>query len=170
MLSDIWFGLMAIGLVVAAVNGTAGAVSQSAVEPAGTAVQIAIGLVGVMALWLRMMRVAEAAGLVTLVAIGNISRRSSQQNDPLSDAAAPPQRDLRDTVRISRHSGTLRSIQRVVRRRTAHTSTRTPQGRSGDVQLSAKMRPRGGGRAGRGVGSAAGTPRWVRMRARTSAW
>ena len=39
MLSYIWFGLMAIALVVAAVNGTAGAVSQSAVESAGTAVQ-----------------------------------------------------------------------------------------------------------------------------------
>ena len=36
-------------------------------ESAGTAVQIAIGLVGIMALWLGMMRVAEAAGLVTLV-------------------------------------------------------------------------------------------------------
>ena len=29
--------------------------------------QIAIGLVGIMTLWLGMMRVAEAAGLVTLV-------------------------------------------------------------------------------------------------------
>lgn len=67
MLSYIWFGLMAIALVVAAFNGTAAAVSQSAVESAGTAVQIAIGLVGIMALWLGMMRVAEAAGLVTVV-------------------------------------------------------------------------------------------------------
>ncbi len=67
MLSYIWFGLMAIALVVAAFNGTAAAVSQSAVESAGTAVQIAIGLVGLMALWLGMMRVAEAAGLVTVV-------------------------------------------------------------------------------------------------------
>ena len=67
MLSYIWFGLMAIALVVAAFNGTAAAVSQSAVESAGTAVQIAIGLVGIMALWLGMMRVAEAAGLVELL-------------------------------------------------------------------------------------------------------
>jgi spore maturation protein A len=67
MLSYIWFGLMAVALVVAAFNGTAGAVSQSAVDSAGTAVQIAIGLVGIMALWLGMMRVAEAAGLVTVV-------------------------------------------------------------------------------------------------------
>ena len=63
----IWFGLMAVGLVVAAINGTAEAVSKGAVESATSAVQIAIGLVGIMTLWLGMMRVAEAAGLVTLV-------------------------------------------------------------------------------------------------------
>jgi spore maturation protein A len=67
MLNYIWFGLMAVALVVAAVNGTAEAVTRGAVESATTAVQIAIGLVGIMTLWLGMMRVAEAAGLVALV-------------------------------------------------------------------------------------------------------
>ena len=67
MLNYIWFGLMAIALVVAAVNGTADAVTRGAVESASTAVQIAIGLVGVMTLWLGIMRIAEAAGLVTLL-------------------------------------------------------------------------------------------------------
>ena len=67
MLNYIWFGLMAIALVVAAINGTADAVTRGAVESASGAVQIALGLVGIMTLWLGMMRVAEAAGLVTLV-------------------------------------------------------------------------------------------------------
>jgi spore maturation protein A len=67
MLNYIWFGLMALALVVAAFNGTADAVSTGAVDSAKTAVEIAIGLVGVMTLWLGMMRVAEAAGLVTLL-------------------------------------------------------------------------------------------------------
>lgn len=67
MLNYIWFGLMALALVVAAVKGTADGVSKGAVDSASTAVQIAIGLVGVMTLWLGMMRVAEAAGLVSLV-------------------------------------------------------------------------------------------------------
>jgi spore maturation protein A len=67
MLNYIWFGLMAIALVVAAINGTPEAVTKGAVESASTAVQIAIGLVGVMTLWLGMMRVAEAAGLVELL-------------------------------------------------------------------------------------------------------
>jgi spore maturation protein A len=67
MLNYIWFGLMAIALVVAAINGTAEAVTKGAVESATTAVQIAIGLVGIMTLWLGMMRIAEAAGLITVV-------------------------------------------------------------------------------------------------------
>lgn len=67
MLNYIWFGLMALALVVAAVNGTADAVTKGAVESASSAVQIAIGLVGIMTLWLGMMRVAEAAGLVSLL-------------------------------------------------------------------------------------------------------
>ena len=67
MLNYIWFGLMAVALVVAAINGTAEAVTKGAVESAATAVQIAIGLVGIMTLWLGMMRVAEAAGLVSFV-------------------------------------------------------------------------------------------------------
>jgi len=67
MLNYIWFGLMAIALVVAAFNGTADAVSKGAIESAKTAVEISIGLVGIMTLWLGIMRVAEAAGLVALI-------------------------------------------------------------------------------------------------------
>jgi len=67
MLNYIWFGLMAIAIVVAAINGTAEAVTRGAVESASGAVQIAIGLVGIMTLWLGMMRVAEAAGLVSII-------------------------------------------------------------------------------------------------------
>ncbi len=67
MLNYIWFGLMAIALVVAAFNGTAEAVSKAAIDSAKTGVEIAIGLVGVMTLWLGIMRVAEAGGLVTML-------------------------------------------------------------------------------------------------------
>jgi spore maturation protein A len=67
MLNYIWFGLMAIALVVAAINGTADAVTKGAVDSASSAVQISIGLIGIMTLWLGIMRIAEAAGLVSLV-------------------------------------------------------------------------------------------------------
>ena len=67
MLNYIWFALMAIALVVAMFNGTADAVTKGAIDSAKTAVEISIGLVGVMTLWLGIMRVAEASGLVTLL-------------------------------------------------------------------------------------------------------
>jgi spore maturation protein A len=67
MLNYIWFGLMAVALVVAAFNGTAEAVTKATVDSASTAVEISIGLVGVMTLWLGVMRIAEAAGLVTML-------------------------------------------------------------------------------------------------------
>jgi spore maturation protein A len=68
MLNYIWFGLMTVALIVAAIRGTAGEVTKASVESAKTAVEISIGLVGIMALWLGMMRIAERAGLVTLLA------------------------------------------------------------------------------------------------------
>ncbi|HEV7767613.1 MAG TPA: nucleoside recognition domain-containing protein [Thermoanaerobaculia bacterium] len=67
MLNYIWFGLMAVALVVAAFNNTAGEVTKGAVDSAKTAVEISIGLIGIMTLWLGMMRIAEASGLVTLL-------------------------------------------------------------------------------------------------------
>src|SRR3954462_13007952 len=67
MLNYIWFGLMAVAFVVAAFHGTVDAVTRGAMESASSAVQIAIGLIGIMTLWLGIMRVAEAAGLVALL-------------------------------------------------------------------------------------------------------
>ncbi|HUP49072.1 MAG TPA: nucleoside recognition domain-containing protein [Thermoanaerobaculia bacterium] len=67
MLNYIWFGLMAIALVVAAFSGTAEGVTKGAVDSAKTAVDISLGLIGIMALWLGIMRIAEASGLVTLL-------------------------------------------------------------------------------------------------------
>src|SRR5256885_3734225 len=67
MLNYIWFGLMAIALVVAMFNGTAAAVTKNAIDSAKTAVEISLGLVGIMTLWLGIMRVAEASGLIAML-------------------------------------------------------------------------------------------------------
>jgi spore maturation protein A len=89
MLNYIWFGLMAIALVVAAINGTADAVTKGAVESASSAVQIAIGLIGIMTLWLGIMRIAEASGLVSLLgrALGPLLRRIFPEVPPEHPAA-----------------------------------------------------------------------------------
>ena len=68
MLNYIWFALLAIALVVAMFNGTAAQVTKASVDSAKTAVEISLGLVGIMTLWLGIMRVAEKAGLVTMLA------------------------------------------------------------------------------------------------------
>lgn len=68
MLNYIWFALMAIALIVAGVRGTAAEVTEGAISSARTAVEISIGLVGIMALWLGIMRIAEKAGLIALLA------------------------------------------------------------------------------------------------------
>ena len=70
MLNYIWFGLMAIALVVAVFNGTAPALTKAAVDSAKVAVEISLGLVGIMTLWLGIMRIAEKAGLVALLGRG----------------------------------------------------------------------------------------------------
>lgn len=43
-------------------------VTNSAIDYAGKAVNIAIGLIGIMALWLGIMKIAEQAGLITIIA------------------------------------------------------------------------------------------------------
>lgn len=68
MLNYIWFGLMAIALIVAALTGRPDELTKGAIDSAKTAVEISIGLVGVMALWLGVMKIAERAGLISLLA------------------------------------------------------------------------------------------------------
>jgi spore maturation protein A len=92
MLNHIWFWIIIISLIVAAVNDTLdifgsktpgteeithsqneeapvqtshlGKVTKGAIDAAELAVKISIGLIGVMALWLGIMRIAEEAGMI----------------------------------------------------------------------------------------------------------
>lgn len=64
----IWVVLIVISVLVAGLSGSMEAVTSAALDSAKTSVELALGLVGVMALWLGIMRVAEEAGLVRLIA------------------------------------------------------------------------------------------------------
>ncbi len=68
MINYIWAALIVIGFVVGAINGNIQEVTDAAIENAETAVNIALGLIGVMTLWLGIMKVAEDAGLVQKLA------------------------------------------------------------------------------------------------------
>lgn len=77
MLNYIWLILMVIALIVGAINGRIEQVTEAAFEYADTSVKIAIDLIGIMALWLGIMNIAQDAGLVKMLAkaIKPISRR-----------------------------------------------------------------------------------------------
>jgi spore maturation protein A len=70
MLNYIWFGMIAISVVAGILTGRIEAVTAEAINMAKTAVEISIGLIGIMALWLGIMKIAEASGLIRIIARG----------------------------------------------------------------------------------------------------
>ncbi len=68
MLNYIWFFMIFISVIVGTINGKIDAVTESAIQMSKTAVEIAIGLIGIMALWLGTMKIAEKSGLIGLIA------------------------------------------------------------------------------------------------------
>jgi len=68
---------MAIAIIVGAINGKLPEVTKAAFDMAETSVRIAIGLIGIMALWLGIMKIAEESGLMRGLAwlIKPISKR-----------------------------------------------------------------------------------------------
>jgi len=69
MLNYIWLGLMVLAVVIGGCTDHLKEVADKCFENAGDAVmKLALPLVGIMALWLGVMRLAERAGLVALLA------------------------------------------------------------------------------------------------------
>ena len=61
---------MAIGVGAGIYNGKIDAVTEAAIDMAKVSVNIAIGLIGIMALWLGIMKIAEESGLIRIIARG----------------------------------------------------------------------------------------------------
>ena len=69
MLNYIWLGLILLAVAIGGVTDHLKEVNDAAFESARTAVMgLALPLIGVMAIWLGLMRLAEKAGLVQLLA------------------------------------------------------------------------------------------------------
>ena len=77
MLNYIWLSMVILAVILGGINGKIEDVTKSAIDSAGSSVTIAIGLIGVMALWLGIMKIAEDSGLMKLLAkaIAPIMRR-----------------------------------------------------------------------------------------------
>ncbi|MCG6137890.1 MAG: spore maturation protein [Nostoc sp. LLA-1] len=67
-LNAIWLFLIVSATVVAAYNGNMAALTEASFTAAESAVTLAIGLIGAMALWLGIMKVAETAGMMRFIA------------------------------------------------------------------------------------------------------
>lgn len=68
MLNLIWLLLLASGIIIAALNGNVEVVTEAALGAARGAVQVCFDLIGIMALWLGIMRIAERGGLIRIIA------------------------------------------------------------------------------------------------------
>ncbi len=66
MINYIWFFLILIGVLVAILTGSIDAINTAIIEDAEEAVKFAIGLTGIMAVWLGLMNIAEKSGLIKL--------------------------------------------------------------------------------------------------------
>lgn len=68
MVNYIWAFLIVIGTLVGLINGNAQAVSEAAVKGATDAALLCVSLIGAYALWLGVLNIANAAGLVQGIA------------------------------------------------------------------------------------------------------
>lgn len=67
MINVIWLLLMASGIIYAGMNGRIEVVTASAISAAKSAVELAINLIGIMCLWLGIMKIAELSGLIKVI-------------------------------------------------------------------------------------------------------
>lgn len=68
MINYIWAGMLIIGFIVGAITGNLDKVTAAAIDNAETGVSLSLGLIGVMALWLGLMKIAEDAGIIEKLA------------------------------------------------------------------------------------------------------
>lgn len=64
MLNYLWSGMIIFSIIIAAFSGGMDAITQSALESSKGAVELAFGMLGVVAMWTGIMRIAEKAGII----------------------------------------------------------------------------------------------------------
>ena len=75
MINIVWLFLIVVGIGVAIINSVVTGdleplkeVTTSAFNMSKTSIEIAIGLIGLMMLWLGLMKLAEESGLINIIA------------------------------------------------------------------------------------------------------
>jgi len=67
MLNYVWMGMLVIGFFVGILNGRVEEVTKAAINSAGKAVELGIGLLGIMCLWTGLMNIAEKSGMMQYI-------------------------------------------------------------------------------------------------------
>lgn len=67
MLNIIWIGMILISVIVGVIEGRINEVVHAVTDSAKLGFELAIGLVGIMALWLGIMSIAKESGLILLL-------------------------------------------------------------------------------------------------------
>ncbi len=70
MLNYIWAFMILIGVVYGAITGKMAEVTNAALDSAGDAVSLCITMIGVMALWVGLMEIAQKSGLIAKLTHG----------------------------------------------------------------------------------------------------
>ncbi|MDD2401005.1 MAG: nucleoside recognition domain-containing protein [Clostridia bacterium] len=68
MINFIWFIMIISGIILAVVTGKPEVITESSFQAASAGVKYSLELIGVMSFWLGIMKVAEEAGLVQILA------------------------------------------------------------------------------------------------------
>ena len=98
----IFYALIVISIIIGAINGKLQDVVNSIMSGAELSVKIAFSLIGIMAFWLGIMRIAEKAGLIKIIskilfdelppespAIGDVAMNFTANAFGLANAATP---------------------------------------------------------------------------------
>lgn len=68
MLNYIWVAMLIAGIIVGIINGRVDEITKAIVDSSQNAIELSIGLLGVMCLWTGLMGVAEKSGIIKIIA------------------------------------------------------------------------------------------------------
>ncbi len=84
----IFFFLISISVIAGCINGKIGSVTDAMLESCDVAVKIALSLIGIMAFWLGIMRIAEKSGLIQIFSkllfpVAKLLFKEQKKNSPV---------------------------------------------------------------------------------------
>ena len=89
MLNKVWAAMIAVSVLCACATGRMQQLSEAVLAGAGNAVQLILGMLGIMCAWTGLMKIADAGGLTAILShvLGPVLRRLFPAYPPESPAA-----------------------------------------------------------------------------------